>query len=466
MKQSNLYPLLFAVGLFFVLISPAFLTDGMFMDGLYYATISKNLAEHFGTFWAPEFTETFRWGNGHPPLAFLFQSIPFHISKSLLVAKIYSVFTYLCCGVLMYWICRELDMKKRHFWFVLVLWITIPSVSWGATNNLLENTMSVFTLLSIIFYLKSLKSRRFLMLASSGLMLFLAFLTKGFTGIYPLAFPAICWLCVRNTTLKNTIIDTFVIMLFMTLPFVLVWFLSPAAQQFFKEYFSVQIVHSIHSVQTVDSRFYIVIHFFTEMILPFVLVGVILLIAIKQNVFKDSLSSTHSRWALAFILLTLAGVLPIMISLKQRSFYVLTVFPLISIGLGLFAESFLENITFGLKFKTVCKVLTICVVIAAIGANLFFAGKIGRDKELLTDIYALLPEMEEHDVITINDDLIVNYSAGAYFYFLKKVSVDPWNNHEYLLCIQPIDDPNYELYRKAPCNLLLYRQIATENQKK
>ena len=454
--------MLFAVGLFFVLISPAFLTDGMFMDGLYYATISKNLAEHFGTFWAPEFTETFPWGNGHPPLAFLFQSIPFHISKSLLVAKIYSVLTYLCCGLLMYWICCELGLKKHHFWFVLVLWITVPLVSWGATNNLLENTMAVFILLSVIFYLKSMKSRRFLMLACAGLMLFLAFLTKGFTGIYPLAFPAICWLFVRNTTFKDMVIDTFVILLFTTMPFVLVWFLSPAAQQFFKDYFSVQIVRSIQNVHTVNSRFFIVTRFLREMILPIVIVGGILLIAVKQNVFKDSLSSTRNRWALAFLFLTLAGVLPIMISLKQRSFYVLTVFPLISIGLGLFAEPFLENITFGQKFKTVYKVLTICVIVAAIGANLFFAGKIGRDKELLTDIYALLPEMEEHDVISINDDLVINYSAGAYFYFLKKVSLDPWNKHEYLLCTQPIDDPNYELYRKAPNDLLLYRQTTTE----
>lgn len=454
--------MLFAVGLFFVLISPAFLSDGMFMDGLYYATISKNLAEHFGTFWAPEFTETNPWGYGHPPLAFLFQSIPFHISKSLLVAKIYSVCTYLCCGLLMYWICRELDMKRHHFWFVLVLWITVPLVSWGATNNLLENTMAVFVLLSVIFYLKSLKTKRFLMLACAGLMLFLAFLTKGFTGLYPLAFPAICWLFVRNTTFKDMVIDTFVILLFMTLPFVLIWFFNPAAQHFFKKYFTFQIVRSIQSVQTVDSRFYIVFRFFREMILPIVIVGSILLIAVRQKVFKDSLSSTRNRWALAFLFLTLAGVLPIMISLKQSSFYILTVFPLISIGLGLFAESFLENISLGLKFKTVCRVLTICVIIAAIGANVFFAGKIGRDKELLTDIYALLPEMEEHDVITINNDLIVNYSAGAYFYFLKKVSLDPYNHHEYLLCTQPVDDPNYELYRKAPNDLLLYRQTSPE----
>ena len=461
-KQSNLYPFLFAVGLFFVLISPAFLTDGMFMDGLYYATISKNLAEHFGTFWAPEFTETYPWGNGHPPLAFLFQSILFHFSHSLLVAKIYSVFTCLCCGLLMYWICLELEMKKQHFWFVLVIWITIPLVSWGATNNLLENTMAVFILLSVIFYLKSMKSRRFLMLACAGLMLFLAFLTKGFTGIYPLAFPAICWLFVRNTTFKNMVIDTFVILLFMTMPFVLIWYLCPAAQQFFKDYFSIQIVSSIQNAQTVDSRFFIIIRFFKEMILPIVIVGGILLIAMKQNVFKDTHSSTHNRWALAFLFLTLAGVLPIMISLKQRGFYILTVFPLISIGLGLFAEPFLENIHFGLKFKTVCKVLTICVIIAALGANLFFAGKIGRDKELLTDIYAILPEMQEHDVISINDDLSSNYSARAYFYFLKKVSLDQNSSREFLLCTQPIDDPNYELYRKAPNDLILYRQITPE----
>lgn len=432
------------------------------MDGLYYATVSKNLAEHFGTFWAPEFTETYPWGNGHPPLAFLFQSILFHFSDSLLVAKIYSVFTYLCCGLLMYWISRELDMKSQHFWFVLVLWISVPLVSWGATNNLLENTMSVFILLSLLFYLRSRENRRFLMLACAGLMLFLAFLTKGFTGLYPLAFPAICWLFVRDTTFKDMIIDSIVICLFLVLPFGLIWFLCPAAQLFFKDYFATQIVYSIQYGQTVDSRFFILFRFFKEIILPLTIVGVALLIAARQRVFKGSLSKTQIRWAMAFLFLALAGVLPIMISLKQRGFYILTVFPLTSIGLGLFSESFLDKITFGSTFKTTCKILTTLVIIVSIAANIFFAGKIGRDKELLTDIYALLPEMNEHDVISINDDLSSNYSARAYFYFLKKVSLDQNISREFILCTQPIDNPDYVLYRKAPNNLLLYQQSTTE----
>ncbi len=42
----------------------------MHVDGLWYATISKNLAEGFGSFWAPAFTATMApVFNAHPPLA-------------------------------------------------------------------------------------------------------------------------------------------------------------------------------------------------------------------------------------------------------------------------------------------------------------------------------------------------------------------------------------------------------------
>ena len=187
----------FVVGLFFVLISPYFLTDGMFLDGLWYATISKNMSEGFCPFWEPRLTQT-RWAWGQPPMTFLLQSPFFLIGKNLYMAKIYSVLTYICTGGIMFLVWREIGEAFRYFWFVLLLWISIPLVYWGATSNVLENTMSIFVMLSILLYLKSLRKFRFPFVILSGLMLFLAFLTKGFTGLYPLAFPFLHYLFLQR----------------------------------------------------------------------------------------------------------------------------------------------------------------------------------------------------------------------------------------------------------------------------
>ena len=351
-------------------------------------------------------------------------------------------------------------MKCRHFWFVLLLWMLIPLMFWASTNNLLENTMAIFTLLSVLFYLKSRKKHRFIFLCCTGLMVFLAFMTKGFTGIYPLAFPFIYWLCRCNISLKKMAMDSFTIVLVSAIPMAVLLLFYPPAKSFFADYFSNQILNSIQNVQTVDSRFFIVIRFFKEIITPLVAVGIICLIALRQKVFKNSFSTIPQKTAAAFLLLTLCGVFPIMISLKQNGFYILTVFPIFAIGLGIFTESFLNNIRISEKIQIFFKITSVVVLLAAISANVFYAGKIGRDEKLLTDIYYLLPNIPEHTTIEVEESMSENYSAQAYLYFLKKISIVTKQEHEFFLC-EGDHEPEgpYVLYKKAPNDFKLYRKV-------
>lgn len=51
MMKNNLYPFYLSVfGIILIIISPSLLSDGMFLDGLLYAVISKNLANGIGDF--------------------------------------------------------------------------------------------------------------------------------------------------------------------------------------------------------------------------------------------------------------------------------------------------------------------------------------------------------------------------------------------------------------------------------
>ena len=75
-------PFYFIVLLVFMALSNELWSDGMFLDGIYYATISRNLSNGLGSFWyLPSFpfllySDVF---HGHPPLAMGLQSICFSI---------------------------------------------------------------------------------------------------------------------------------------------------------------------------------------------------------------------------------------------------------------------------------------------------------------------------------------------------------------------------------------------------
>ena len=83
---------------FIGLLLPKIIQEGMFMDGMLYACVSKNLANSYGTFWLPKFNEMGLGGlktfHEHPPLVFGIQAIFFKIlGNSMYVEKFYSFFT-------------------------------------------------------------------------------------------------------------------------------------------------------------------------------------------------------------------------------------------------------------------------------------------------------------------------------------------------------------------------------------
>lgn len=66
--------------------------EGLFMDGLYYASIARNLSEGDGSFWNLHFTKTLLNDfDQHPPLAIYLESIFFRLfGDTLFTEKIYS----------------------------------------------------------------------------------------------------------------------------------------------------------------------------------------------------------------------------------------------------------------------------------------------------------------------------------------------------------------------------------------
>ncbi len=165
------------------MIAPSFLTEGMFLDGIIYSEIASNMAEGKGSFWDPCMNHIlFPHFREHPPLALGLNSLFYRLfGNYLIVDKIYSVFTLLVTASLVICIWKRTANVSRLSWFPLLLWLLIPLVTWSSTNNVLENTMSIFVLLSVYMAIIGIQKHNDIFSILSG-----------FLSITPKIFMNIC----------------------------------------------------------------------------------------------------------------------------------------------------------------------------------------------------------------------------------------------------------------------------------
>ena len=421
-EKNFFFPILFVTGVFLAIISGSFLTEGMFLDGIIYSTVAKSLSQGIGTFWNLSYADGSPFVV-HPPLAIGLQSLFYHLlGESWHVDKIYSVFTVLVSAIILFFIWKELEMELKNFWMVLLLWLLIPTVFWSSTNNLLENTMSVFTLLSVWAYIKSLKSHRFIYCFLQGVMLFLAFLCKGFTGLYPLVLPFFYWLFNKDRRFISAVQDTLFVLSGLVIAALLTFSISTPALHCIEKYLETQVVFSLSQMKTTDSRFFILLSFLSDMIIPSIIVISVLVIGkLKKAVTMDSRST---RLCGIFFAVALSGVIPIMISMKQSSFYIITIFPYTALALGCLISPTISNIRFSDKTRVIFRSISVLVFILSIGLNIYFYGKVGRDKDMLADIHAILPYLPEKTTVATTYPTKNNSHFWAYLERYQSITYD------------------------------------------
>lgn len=413
------YFFLFVAFLFVGIVSVELFSDGMFMDGLWYACISRNMAEGSGTFWSPHFSKAYlNEFYQHPPLALGLQSVFFYIfGDSIFVERFYSLFTFGIVAYLMVQIWKELSGDAKSGWIPLFFWVIIGTVAWCAKNNMLENTMSIFVCASVLFYLKSQKDKRFLWIFLTGFSLTLGLLSKGFVCLYVWGLPFFYFLIKRRQNFIQMSLDTIGIIAFTILPLLILFYTVPEVQNNMSKYFEYQVLGSFENEVTVESRFAIVEKFIGAVMPSLLIALVIAAISFYKQKDKELLKS-NLRIALVFMALTLAGVLPIMVSLKQRAFYILTVYPFISIALAYFVypviKDEIEKIDAASKGFRIFKIVTLLVILVSIGLSIAQVGRIGREKALIEDCRMIIAEVGEGATINICPSIYHFHSMKGY----------------------------------------------------
>ena len=431
------------VGYILIIISPSFLTEGMFLDGLIYSEIAANMAEGKGSFWDPYMNHIFfPHFREHPPLALGINSLFYRIfGDYLIVDKIYSVFTFVVSTLLIVVIWKKTTNSLRLSWFPVLLWTLIPLVTWSATNNMLENTMTIFVLLSVCLSILAIQKNKNILFVLSGVSLFLAFLTKGFTGLFPLIFVIIYDFFFKEHSIGQTVKSFLFVLLGLLIPYFVLDLVSSGFSEYIMRYFNNQVVGSIENVATVSSRFFIVWRLVQEILVALLLLVVVSVIhkSAKSNFFISNKKDDDFKWFLVFLFLGLSGVLPIMISMKQSGFYMLTALPFFGLSFAHLYRKTSESLLQSVTRRTYNWMLgvSLFVLFLGIGLNIAFAGTYARNEVFLEDMKLVLNEIGDDKTISISQKERTLFGWHAYFSRYGDVGLDCRNLHEYLLLSDP-----------------------------
>ncbi len=388
---------LLLVAIVLVLVAAPLVGYGGFMDGLLYNAVAHNQAQGYGSLWQPYFAKyNMSYFHEQPPLTFFIESLFFRaLGSGLWVERVYSFSTLVLGGLGIAAIWKTVHYRTpnalQYAWLPLLFWVVTPCIHWAYSNYMEENTMSIFVLAAvwcqaqIVYRNKSILIQILLQIVAA-LCLVLGSLCKGFPALFPLGLMGAAWLS-GFVSLRKASINTLLLIVSVVFFYGIIYAILPA-QNNISDYLNARVFNSIKNVSTEQGRFWLAQHILEQLIPVFVAVGALLII----NKQKLHLNITTQKANFAFfLLLGLAGSMPLMVTREQRGFYLATAIPYFAIA---FASIILPILIF-LVSKiniTTQKYLTIAAAIMVFGATVFVATKVGgytREADKWSDFFVL-----------------------------------------------------------------------------
>ncbi|AEV34067.1 hypothetical protein Oweho_3113 [Owenweeksia hongkongensis DSM 17368] len=412
------------------LVVPALMMDGMFFDATCYTSVGLNLANGMGTPWQlfysvdhinshPGFYE-------NPPLGYWIFAMFFKLfGNSIFVERFYLLLVYIISMVLISRIWNMVQPKYRSVaWLPILLWSVMPLTFWAYTNNIMENTMALFVFVAIILGWKSAvsSSKSYLWAALSGFSLFLAFMVKGVPGMYPLVTVAIYWLVYRDISFKK-MLGLSLVMFAVGFGFILMLFVFPESNQMMEHYFFGRTMERINNSPVVANRLEIVRELFQQTLIPMVMVASVTII----NKTKSGQWLSFDKKAFWFFLLIgLAGILPLILTSVQRGFYIVPAIPLVVMALAVLVADVVQNWLGNISPKAgkVIYVLSFLILIAVVVASIALAGTPKRDGKIIVDVQKVSEVVGQHTTMVAPRSLSQHSSTKSYFMRNEFIQLD------------------------------------------
>ena len=223
----------------------------------------------------------------------------------------------------------------------VLFWIATPLIFWSYQSNMLENTLAFCCLFSVYFISKGSLKNNYLYLFIGSLFIFLALLTKGPVGLFPLATVGILWITLKPFSILKAFIYSIVVVIFSGAIFYITSLLQPGLIENLTNYYNIQVLPSVNNTRetTTGNHFAILGRLMLELIAP---IGLFLILFTLKKIKKQSIEVNKKTTTLFFILIGLSASLPLMVTLKQRGYYLVPALPYFILGISVFIVPFLK----------------------------------------------------------------------------------------------------------------------------
>lgn len=423
------------------------LTDyGLFMDGSIYGAVSHNMALGDGSFWSPVFHNPYALQGvkppifyEHPPLMYWMESWFFRLfGDGFWVEGLYGTVILVLHILVLTFFYRMLTARKFSIyaaWPVILLWYSVPSISWSFPENMLDNSLSLWALLSVMVVFVSVRRDHFLWAVLGGILMGLAVLVKGPLGFFPLASIGLYWLASLWTQAKGFRYPFFRA-LYKTVAFAFGFaivgvnlYILPEAREFMSRYLYQQVIPSVLGQREMDNSWSSHLSILQDVVVeyaPVYMFALFLWVVFRlRKKRRDtglpliSLSEKNrGRFSLWLFLVWLSATLPIALSAKSHSFYLISGVPYLALSVGVFWAKDLDEwvLNWSLsKFKQRVWASVLVLVVLGVGFQVWSHwGEYKRDKALFMDLELLaqkrparhhvgfLPEVKEWPTLHSN----------------------------------------------------------------
>ncbi|MEO6287305.1 MAG: glycosyltransferase family 39 protein [Dyadobacter sp.] len=360
-KYLRFLPWIFTISFILITFLPRSLDDTMFMDGMTYAGIARNMSLGIGSFWKPYFADSFwlpydngTFFSGHPPLQFGMQSILFLImGDTTAVENFYDLIVLICYIILIAKIWQKLFLSQavlqRYAWMPVLCWYGMATVWYSIPNNFLDSTMGVFCLLSCYFQLvfltrSTISKQDYIWPLLAGIGVFLAFLTKGPVGLYPLAFTMLYSFLNADITFQKGLKSTAIMLGIAVVAGGLTLAYRPAFE-FLSTYFQGQVVQALmqkrEKTGTGWEAHFLLIPDLLRNVYPHLLALLGLNVIAFLLKLKRQISPAVTRISQFTFLIAFSGIAPMLVSVKQYPHYLVPALPFVAM---FFAALLVEKI--------------------------------------------------------------------------------------------------------------------------
>ncbi|MCP4573075.1 MAG: phospholipid carrier-dependent glycosyltransferase [bacterium] len=459
---------------------PALLAEGVFLDGEVYANLARNLAAGQGDLWHPHLSATVHpsW-HEHPPLVLWLMAPGYLVfGDHLWIERVYSLLTFAACAGLLVAIWRRLHRDDptlaRCGWLPLAMWLLNPQVPWSYANAMLENTMAIF-ILGAVYCVVRARERDGIAwgwLATAGAAVFLAVLAKGPVGLFPLAAPGLAFLATGRPRFAPAAAGTLIMLVVLAVGGALLW-TWPAAREGLSRYYEQQVVATLGGSRGGDKNVFDFAVTLGEALLPALGLVVVLAAAAWRRIGRAVAAGPHLRTALWFLLLGLAGTLPLGLSPRQSLFYGVPAFPYLALALALAAapaaRSSVERLEPDGRGIRAWRIVTVTLLLLVVAWSATHLGAYNRDPRLRSDVKLMVAHLESlvapdpgpERVVTVCQNLMKNWALHSALQRYGRIAPDRKGGHVFLVSRGECAEPPLEGWTQVPLATIefhLYRR--------